>query len=242
MDVKEETLLGRQALAGHWYYVAKGRAVQRMLRGAGPFESVLDVSAGSGVFARRLLDHGMAQRALCVDPAYAAEHDEDHGGRPIRFRHAPDDETHQLVLMMDVLEHVEDDLGLLQAYADRLPAGGVAMITVPAFAFLWSGHDVFLEHRRRYRLGDVEALVRRAGLEVAEARYFFGLLFPVVATLRLIDRVRLGAGLVEPRSQLAPAPAMLNRALIAVHDLERAAVFPFNRLAGLSILCRAVKR
>ena len=52
-------------------------------------------------------------------------------------------------MIADVLEHVDDDLALLRQYAAKLGEGGRIVITVPAFSFLWSGHDVFLEHRRR---------------------------------------------------------------------------------------------
>ena len=113
------------------------------------------------------------------------------------------------------------------------------LISVPAFAWLWSGHDVFLEHQRRYTRGELEALVRRAGLEVVHCRYFFGLLLPLIALLRLYDRWRLGAGRIEPKSALRPQPPLLNRALTWIHSLERLSLFRINRLAGLSVLCLA---
>ena len=68
------------------------------------------------------------------------------------------DSRADLLLYMDVLEHVDDDLGLLTAYLDQLERGGRVLITVPAFDFLWSNHDIFLEHKRRYTLKQVEAL------------------------------------------------------------------------------------
>ena len=77
-----------------------------------------------------------------------------------------------LVLMMDVLEHVDDDRGLLRHYAAKVPPGAHFVVTVPAFGFLWSGHDVFLEHKRRYRLTEIETVMRDAGLAVARGAYF----------------------------------------------------------------------
>src|SRR3546814_19735603 len=64
---------------------------------------------------------------------------------------------------MDVLEHVEDDAGLLRTYLDKAPPQAQAVITVPAFQFLWSHHDVFLEHHRRYTLKTLSRVVERAG-------------------------------------------------------------------------------
>ena len=142
MDVKEEAILG-SAIKNHWYYVSKGRALSTLLAGE-PVEEVLDVGAGSGVFTRQLLDFGLARRGVCVDPAYESEHVETHNGYEIKFVRAVNEVSQDLILMMDVLEHVDDDVGLLREYADRMPSHGRVLITVPTLQFLWSGHDVFI--------------------------------------------------------------------------------------------------
>ena len=240
MDLKEEALLGDR-IGAHWYYVAKGRALCAMLGGVRVPE-VLDVGAGSGVFARRLLDAGVCERAVCVDPGYPQERTEHYRGRAIEFRRSVERVGQNLLLMMDVLEHVDDDVGLLESYAERMPRAGQVLITVPAFECLWSGHDVFLEHRRRYTRARLATTVRAAGLQVVRSRYFFGLLLPVVAALRLRDRHRLRTGEIEAKSALRSHPPAVNRLLTVIHDLERATVFPLNRLAGLSIFCLARRR
>lgn len=238
MDVKEEAILG-PAIRDHWYYVSKGRALLDFL-GTQQVAQLLDVGAGSGIFTRQLIDAGLAGQGLCVDPAYeqAARH-EVHNGRTIAFVREAGDEKAELILMMDVLEHVEDDLGLLKAYASNLAPGGRVLITVPAFQFLWSGHDVFLEHRRRYTLGEIEQVVRSAGLRVLKGRYFFGALFPLVSLMRTIDRLRLRTGKTEAKSQLKPASPYVNEALVRLHDVERRSLFGVNRLAGLTAFCLA---
>ncbi len=237
MDLKEEDILG-PAIKDHWYYVAKGKALRSILGGQAVPE-VLDVGAGSGVFTRQLIDAGLAERGVCVDPGYPGDHAETHNGHAIAFRQHVDAVPQKLILMMDVLEHVDDDLGLLREYSDRMPADARVLITVPAFRFLWSGHDVFLEHRRRYTLAEVEGLVNKAGLKVLAGRYFFGMLFPVIAALRLVGKLRFKAGTMEAKSDMKVMPPMVNRALTAVHGIERAALFPINRLAGLSVFCLA---
>lgn len=231
MDLKEEEILG-DAINGHWYYVAKGRALRDFLKGF-QVDEVLDVGAGSGIFARQLMDQGMAGGALCVDPNYAEEYQETHNGKVIRFVRGVQSVAQKLILMMDVLEHVPDDVALLKQYTDPMPSGGHVLITVPAFQFLWSGHDVFLEHYRRYTAHMIEDTARRAGLEVVKTRYFFGSLFPVVAILRLLKNAKNAPA----QSDLKLYPAWLNRALILSHDIERKTLFPFNKLAGLSVFC-----
>lgn len=240
MDIKEEDILGPE-IARHWYYVSKGRALQYFLRHVRK-ASLLDVGAGSGVFSRQLLDAGVCEQATCVDPAYAEERMELHSGHEIAFVRCVEDPRHDLLLMMDVLEHVDDDVGLLRKYSESLPHGGWVLITVPAFQFLWSGHDVFLEHRRRYTRRQIEAVVARAGLTVVRSRYFFGLLFPIAAAIRLYAARRLKKKGPAPQSDLRKSSAPVNKALTLVHDLERATLFRFNTIAGLTVFCLAQRK
>lgn len=239
MDVKEETILG-PAIKGHWYYVSKGRALRSIL-GEKPVEEVLDVGAGSGVFTRQLIDFGIARRGVCVDPGYDAEDVEIHNGCEIAFVRGVNEVPQKLILMMDVLEHVDDDLGLLREYTDRMPPGGRVLITVPAFQFLWSGHDVFLEHRRRYTLSHIEKLAHQANLRVLNGRYFFGALFPLVAAMRLRDQFQLRIDKTEAKSHLKPVSPIVNKPLVYIHDVERVSLFLINRLAGLTVFCLAVR-
>lgn len=240
MDVKEAAILGESA-GTHWYYASKGRALLRLLKGI-RVDTVLDVGAGSGVFARQLIDAGVCRRAVCVDPAYGAERTESHNGHDIRFARAAGDAPAELILMMDVLEHVEDDVGLLRRTTRNLRPQDRVAITVPAFQFLWSGHDEFLQHHRRYTRRQIEAVIREAGLEPIKSGYFFGLLFPIAALQRLIDKWRLKTGAADPKSALSPQSPAVNTILVTLHDIERRILFPFNRLAGLTVFCLARRR
>ena len=240
MDVKEASILGDNA-GRHWYYASKGRALLQLLEGLS-VDTVLDIGAGSGVFSRQLLDAGVCRRAVCVDPAYPGERVERHNDQEIRFARSPDQGPADIILMMDVLEHVDDDIDLLRRSTGNLRPRDQVVITVPAFQFLWSGHDEFLEHRRRYSRRQIEAVVRAAGLEPVKSGYFFGLLFPVAAIQRLLDKWRRKAGASAPKSALSALSGhgeAVNTVLIALHDLERRVVFPFNRLAGLTVFCLA---
>ena len=234
MDIKEQDVLG-DSIGQHWYYRAKGEAMRRLL-GTRPIRHVLDVGAGSGVFSRLLLDHGAAE-ATCVDPAYPAEHDEKQAGKPIHFVHAVGQTDADIVLMMDVLEHVDDDVGLLAEYAGKAAPGARYLITVPAFAWMWSGHDVFLEHRRRYTLPMLEDVVRRAGLVPVAGCYFYGLTLPIAASRRAA--MRLGqSGAPQARCDLKKHSWLVNRVLYGICRLEMG-LFSRNRLGGLSVFALA---
>jgi SAM-dependent methyltransferase len=235
MDLKEQDLLG-QDIRTHWYYRSKCAALLRLI-GDRPVCGILDVGAGSGFFSRELLARTSAREALCVDTGYERDRDETVSGKPLRFRRSCGAVDADLVLLMDVLEHVKDDRGLLAEYVAKMAAGTRVVITVPAFRFLWSGHDEFLGHERRYAVGEVEALVRAAGLEVVTAAYFFGLVFPLAAVRRLVSRAADGT---RPRSDLSPLGPVMNSLLSAACRLELP-LLKWNRLAGLSVCCLARK-
>ena len=188
-----------------------------------------------------LLAEGAVRHATCVDPNYQDEWTGARRSDRISFRKSVSEVDAELVLMIDVLEHVDDDRGLIAQYAAMAPSGARFLLTVPAFNFLWSSHDEFLEHRRRYTLDELKAVVTAAGLDVIDTRYFFGMIFPAVAALRMASRALQGD---KPATQsgLKAAPQWLNDALVALHDLERAALFPVNRLAGVTAFCLAEKR
>jgi len=232
MDLKEEDILGSD-IGRHWYYQSKAAALRRMVGGLRP-QRLLDVGAGSGFFSRHLLANG-AQSALCVDVGYERTWDETVGGKPVLYRRDCDATDCDLVLMMDVLEHVDNDAGLVSHYATKVPSGAHFLVTVPAFRFLWSGHDVFLEHKRRYTLAEIEQTMRTAGLDVVRGAYFFGAVFPLAAAIRLATRND-----PTPRSTLKKHDALTNGLLAAACAMELP-LFPINRLAGLSAFVLAKK-
>lgn len=239
MDLKEEAAIGSQ-IDIHWYYVSKARMlathIARLMPGRKALH-VMDVGAGAGWFSKWLLRNDLAARATCIDPGYEIEREEKIEGRPLAFRRsatAADSADVDLVLMMDVLEHVDDDAALLSDYLSVVQNGVPVFVTVPAFQFLWSTHDVFLEHRRRYSLSLLEDTITRAGGDATDMHYYFGAIFPLAATVRLMQR-----GGDATSSDMKPAPTIVNAALKAVCSAERS-VMRLNRLAGLSAvgICR----
>ena len=233
MDLKEEDILGDD-IGHHWYYRSKARALRNAVHDV-PANRILDVGAGSGFFSRHLLAKTQAQSALCVDIGYRNDAEDEVAGKKVLYRRDIGATNCDLVLMMDVLEHVDDARGLVRLYADKVPSGAHFVVTVPAFQFLWSGHDVFLEHKRRYRLPEIEAIMRDAGLEVVSGAYYFGLIFPLAAAVRLASR-----NTTEPKSSLSKHDALTNGVLTAICAAELL-LFPINRLAGLSAFVLAKK-
>jgi 2-polyprenyl-3-methyl-5-hydroxy-6-metoxy-1,4-benzoquinol methylase len=234
MDLKEEQILGAD-VGAHWYYRAKAALLKQSLHHA---RRVLDIGAGSAYFARVLAESGLASAVDCVDPGYRdSVPPAPAAGARFRFLETlPTDEgAYDTALLMDVLEHVDDELALLQPLRRLLGPGGRLFITVPAFQWLWSGHDVFLEHRRRYTRASLLEVVRRAGLVPQRCHYFYGLIFPLACLQRIASRA---GGAVSPRSALRRHHPATNAVLYALCRAELP-IARFNRLAGLSVVCVA---
>lgn len=235
MDLKEERQL-TIAPEAHWYYASKAAA---LLSFAGNIpEHILDVGAGDGFFSRYLLNHSAAKFAECVDPNYQTVGNEVINNKTlVKCRHI-DHSDARLVLMMDVLEHVDDDVALLKDTISKVSGGTRFLLTVPAFNFLWSRHDDYLEHKRRYTLRQLENTVERSGLQVVKGAYFFASVFPIAAGLRLTEA--LFHPRRNPASQLKSHHPLVNSTLKKICLAERSWM-RFNRLAGLSVFCLAQK-
>jgi len=237
LDLKEIDLMSSD-VDQHWYYRCKAKAIRQLLS-AQAFVALLDIGSGSGFFARNLLANSAIKEATCVDINYAADSEEAQSGKPICFRRELEKSEADLVLMIDVLEHIEDDVSFLKAWVDKVPAGTHFLISVPAFQFLWSGHDVFLEHKRRYSLAQIEAVVRRAGLVVDRSNYYFAAIFPVAAVIRIFQKLA-GQGSRKPASQLKKHHVITNALLTYASEAELP-MLKHNRLFGLTAFCLTKK-
>ena len=222
----------------HWYYRSKLVGLQRALSDAGgrSFSRVLDVGAGSGFFSEQLIRSGMCSSRVCVDPNYSdAQLSDADDAKFLREASPAIVGACDLALFIDVLEHVDDDVALLTDYAALLPPGASVVVSVPAFRSLWSGHDEFLEHRRRYRLHEVNRVVEDSGLVPVAARYLFGTGF---VPAWLARRVLSGD---EAKSQLKPVHPTLDRVVGAWFSAEHRLLQ--NRRFGLSaVVVGEVKR
>jgi SAM-dependent methyltransferase len=138
------------------------------------------------------------------------------------------------VLLLDVIEHLDDDRAALRAARRALRPGGVLVVTVPAYGWLWSGHDVALGHRRRYSARSLRAVMRAADLSITHGSYFNTMLFPAIAGVRLAKRL-VGGG----DHDLHPPAAVLNRALERLFAFERHAVLRPGLPFGSSVLAVA---
>jgi hypothetical protein len=227
MDLKE---LGLVDAHTHWYYQVKLGAVHaQVARYSKQPRNIIDVGAGSGFFSKEIAKRLPSKSVICVDPFYSDEQLVEVGD--IQFLRSATVEkitNADIFLFMDVLEHVEDDSDLLNDYVNHAKEGALFVSTVPAFMSLWSSHDVFLEHFKRYTLTELEELMVSSGLELVHGRYLYGSLFPAAWILRRV------IGKKDEKSDMRPVPYLLNLFLKAFLTIEHS-IFA-NRFFGISAM------
>jgi len=219
----------------YWWYRARREIICDVVaHHITPGAEIIDVGCGTGATAVQL--HSMGYKITAADesaPALAACKEANLPTLDLRDGPIPANSA-DCVLACDMLEHVEDDFGMLMKLREALRPGGSLILTVPAFEFLWSGEDYVSEHVRRYRLSTLIEKLKPAGLEPVWSSYFNTLLSPMVAATILAKRIFRPRDMY--RSNIAPLPDRLNQALYSIFAFERLALrevsFPF----GTSIL------
>lgn len=193
----ERAVFERMAELGsvHWWFVARGKilaeVVRRYARLPADEARILEVGCGPGHNLAMLQRFGSVD-ACELDP-FAREIATERLGKPVASVKLPqdipfDDATYDLVALLDVLEHVDDDLGSLRRIRSLLKPGGALLLTVPANPWMFGAHDVAHHHKRRYRKGEIDRLAREAGFAIELLSPFNTLLFPFAAAVRLAQK------------------------------------------------------
>jgi SAM-dependent methyltransferase len=179
----------------HWWFIARRRilaeVIERVVQPPNPAR-VLEVGCGTGHNLAMLGKYGVLEACELDDCARALA--AKRLGREIKTARLPDlsmfeRDSYDLVALLDVLEHVPDDVGSLKAILRRLKPGGALVLTVPANPWMWSAHDVAHHHFRRYSKRELARVIREAGFEVQLLSFFNALLFPLVAAARIVGKV-----------------------------------------------------
>jgi SAM-dependent methyltransferase len=257
----------------HWWFRGKRRLVapliERMLGGRGPGARVLEVGCGTGGNLAHFAAAHPLQRFLGLDfdagatnftsmksasapvPFSAVRGD----GLRLPFRTGSMDGA----LALDIVEHFEDDDAVMAELHRVLAPGASLVLSVPAWPSLWSPHDEFLHHKRRYRPAELRALIRRSGFELTEERGFNFLLLPPIWLVRWLKSTRAGSGTTAAASPAAAAevsanpehteggtdffdlPRPVEACLAGLFVLEAALVRLLPIKSGVSIMARVTK-
>ena len=240
-SVKQDTIAGSTSAAPadleetYWWYRARKEIIADTIqRYLGPGSAIIDFGCGSGVIAKHLVNLGFKVLGADIsEPALAACRER--GLDTLDLNHDwPAPESADCVLACDLLEHVEDDMGLLRKLGLTLRSRGLLIAAVPAYDFLWSGEDYISDHHRRYNKSHLVNRVGQSGFNIEWCSYFNALLLPVVTAAVLYKR------LFRPRdmykTDVEPLPNWLDNILYRIFANERAILPRFRFPAGASIL------
>ncbi len=206
----------------HWWYRARRDILADYLTREGKLPAaarILEIGCGTGHNLPMLAGFGTVD-AIEIDPAARAIASE-RLGKPVSASPLPalpdvPRGSYDLIAVLDVVEHIEDDVAALKAMADCLAPGGKILVTVPAHQWLWSAHDVVNHHHRRYSKTTLAAAIARAGLAHNGLRYFNSLLFPLAAAARIAGRIT-----GKDDSDDSPPPPLLNTVFEHIFRAER---------------------
>ncbi len=221
----------------HWWFTARHRIldgiIERIVRPPSNAR-ILELGAGTGHNLAMLSRFGRVE-ASELDPG-ARELASQRLGRPVVEATLPDlsmfsAKTYDLIALLDVLEHVPDDKGSLDAILERLKPGGALLLTVPINPWMWTAHDVAHHHHRRYRKQEIRKLALDSGYEIELLSPFNSLLFPPIAAVRLMGKLT-GK---DDSDDAMPSPPV-NKALDLIFGLERELVGRVPLPFGVSLV------
>jgi SAM-dependent methyltransferase len=224
----------------HWWFVGTRdillSCVPEIKLPAG--RRILDVGCGSGLMMKRLAGTA-AVFGIDIDEG-ALEHCRSIGLRRLSRADAArlpfGDASFDLLVAADMLEHCEDDGAALENFFRVLAPGGHLLISVPAYNWLWSSHDVALHHKRRYTRGELVKKITAAGFKVERASYFNTILFPPAALVRItLGRLGGKSGGIKYNEGMKS----LNRLLLGALRLEKRLLSKVSLPFGLSIVVLA---
>lgn len=204
--------------ARHPWETARAEAVRTLVARLGlATPSVLDVGCGDGFLIGELRAHFELREAVAQDVHFTPELIRELSRPGIEFVKDLDQiagRRFELLLLLDVLEHVRDPGAFLtRLWREHLVEAGWVLITVPAFQALFSRHDHALRHERRYSRPEIAALARQAGLSVHDSGYLFSSLLVPRALGKLRERLLPAPGEVELGVGGWSGPDWLTRAL-----------------------------
>lgn len=223
----------------YWWFVGRRRLVftlidewARSLKHA----RILDVGCGTGAMAKELQRYGevvacdLSHLSLeyckkrCLEELVCG----DIACLPFQ------DQSFDLIVALDILEHVPDDKAAMRELRRVLKPNGRLVVTVPAYRFLWSNHDVALMHCRRYTARELKRKLIEAGFRVRKLSYAMTILFPLVASFRLLSKWKDKNK--PPEASILPVSPKVNRWLERLQQFESRIVRRMNLPFGVTVV------
>lgn len=177
----------------YWWHLGRLRIIQRYIHKAQKGKEkvkIMNIGCGTGGTIDMLEAFGVVDNVDISDEAIRFMKERGY----TRLTKVNDidlpfkDKTYDLVGAFDVLEHIEDQVGALKEWGRILKDDGAVVITVPAYQWLWTDHDISLHHKRRYTTKRLQQAAKQAGLKVEHNSYAIVFSLPLVAGFRFLNK------------------------------------------------------
>ena len=227
----------------HWWFISKKKIVTTLLKQhlRDDENNILDIGCGSGLMLNVLKDFGKVYGMDCSDEAIKFSKLV-FDGQVIKGCLPYDIPYNQnyfnVILALDVIEHIEKDKEALSVLKDYLCNNGILIITVPALMCLWSNHDVLHQHKRRYTVKELNIKIEQAGFQIERISYFNTFLFFPIFVIRQMNR-KLKKDRLESDTKLPNR--FINLILEKIFSFERYILKSYNMKIGVSIIAIARK-
>ncbi len=209
--------------ANYWWHVGRLRIIETsIMRFATKRRNlkILNVGCGTGGTIDMLEQFGTVDNVDVSDDAIAFMKQRGYKrikkvkGIKLPFK----DKAYDIVAAFDVLEHIKDDSAALKEWKRVLKDDGAVILTVPAYSWLWSDHDVSLHHFRRYTVGRLKSVVAIAGLKAVKRSYAIVFSLPMVVGFRFLNKL-LGRK-TDSETSYVPVPDFINSLFIKILFIE----------------------
>lgn len=230
----------------HWWFKGRRAYVRQLLKKESRKAKILDIGCSSGVLIEELAADGFEPQNLYgIDISEKAIENAKANGLEHCYimdaQHIELNQKFDLLIASDCLEHLEKDEQALQNWFEILNPGGKLYVFVPAFMSLWSQHDVVNMHHRRYTRKELRQKLEKQGFQIRKASYWNFFLFPLVLTVRMLQRLFKSDKKTEEGDLKAPN-SILNVLFFKMIQLENWMLTGLSFPFGVSVFCVVEKK
>ena len=232
----------------HWWFVGTRNilfSIMDKFVGKDKNTKILDIGCGTGIVMKKLESYGEAFGIDISDEAilFCIKRGIKNISKANAEKLPFENNYFDLITSFDVLEHIDNAVITVKEIYRTLNMNGIAILSVPAYKFLWSSHDEALKHVTRFTIGELKELILLNNFEILKISYFNFFLFPIIALVRHTKNIsQKVVNKNIKQTDLKNTPVLFNKILISILNLESKILKKINFPYGVSILAIIKKK